>query len=43
MKRSFWCWIGFHKWYCVAEAIFYGWDYKCARQGCNATSHDYPL
>ncbi len=42
MKRSLWCRIGLHKFRCVYEAIFYGWDYACERDGCDARSHDNP-
>jgi hypothetical protein len=40
MKRTFWCRIGLHKWRCVHEAIFYGWDYECERPNCTATHYD---
>lgn len=37
MKRFF-CWLGLHRWVCVYENAWYGWDYECLR--CGETKHD---
>jgi len=43
VKKSVWCRLGIHKFRCVYEQIFYGWDYECVRPGCGAKHHDTPM
>ena len=39
--KKFLCYIGLHRWRCVREAPFYGWDYIC--EWCGAKSHDWSM